>query len=128
MGERINDLVEKYVQLRDKKAEIDKSHREKVAKFNAAMGKIEAFLGEYFNDIGVESIRTSSGTAFRSTETTVKVDDRDAFLAFVRDSDAWAFLESRANKSAVDEYLKANEELPPGVSVTRRSVIRIHRS
>jgi hypothetical protein len=128
MGERINDMVEKYVQLRDRKAELEKAHKEKIAKFNAAMGKIEAFLMDYFNRIGVESARTPSGTAFKSTQTSVKVDDREAFLEFVKANEAWAFLESRANKSAVDEFLKEFEELPPGVSVSRRSVINIHRS
>ncbi len=124
----IGDLVAKYVALRDKKAEIEKAQKEQLARFKAVMDKIEALILDHFNETGVESARTPAGTAFKSIKSSVRVDDRDAFMAFVRDTDGWAFLEAKANKSTVDEYLKVNEALPPGVSLSRVATVNIRRS
>lgn len=124
----IGDLIAKYVALRDKKAEIEKAQKEQLARFKTVMDKIEAMILDHFNETGVESARTPAGTAFKSIKSNVRVDDRDAFMAFVRDTEGWAFLESKANKSAVDEYLKVNEALPPGVSLSRVATVNIRRS
>lgn len=124
----IGDLIAKYVALRDKKAEIEKAQKEQLARFKTVMDKIEALILDHFNETGVESARTPAGTAFKSIKSNVRVDDRDAFMAFVRDTEGWAFLESKANKSAVDEYLKVNEALPPGVSLSRVATVNIRRS
>jgi len=121
-------LVEKYVQLRDKKAELDKAHKEKMAKFNDAMKELESRLLDNLNTMGVESARTPNGTAYRTVRSSVKVEDRDAFLQFVKENGQWEFLESRANKPAVENYLEEQEELPPGLTINRQSVVNIRRS
>lgn len=121
-------LVDKYVQLRDKKSELDKQHKEHMAKYNSAMKKLEEMLLDQLNDLGVESARTPSGTAYRSIRSSVKVDDRDAFISFVKDNDGWDFVESRPNKTAVESYLEEQQELPPGVSMSRQAVVNIRRS
>ena len=121
-------LVEKYVQLRDKKAELDKAHKEKMAKFNDAMKELESRMLDHLNETGVESARTPNGTAYRSVRSNVKVEDRDAFLQFVKDNGEWEFLESRANKPAVESYLEDQQELPPGLSINRQHVVNIRRS
>ena len=124
----IQTLVEKYVQLRDKKSELDKAHKEKMAKYNNAMQELEARLLDNLNSMGVESARTPNGTAYRTVRSSVKVEDRDAFLDFIRENGEWEFLESRANKTAVESYLEEQEELPPGLSINRQSVVNIRRS
>ena len=124
----IQTLVDKYVQLRDKKSELDTAHKERMAKYNHAMKELESRLLDQLNTLGVESARTPSGTAYRSIRSSVKVDDRDAFISFVRDNDGWDFVESRPNKSAVESYLEEQQELPPGVSMIGKFVVKIRRS
>ena len=85
------------------------------------------FLAE-FNETGQESAKTEHGTAYKATRMSTKVSDRDAFLNFVRENEAWEFLESRANKTAVTAYMEENEDVPPGVDVSRISTINIRRS
>lgn len=124
----VQTLVDKYVQLRDKKSELDKQHKDKMAKYNEALKELESRLLDQLNTLGVESARTPSGTAYRSIRSSVRVDDRDAFISFVRDNDGWDFVESRPNKSAVESYLEEQQELPPGVSINRQAVVNIRRS
>lgn len=128
MDSDMQTLVNKYVQLRDKKQDLDKAHKEKMSRFSNVMKELEHMLLDQLNTLGVESARTPSGTAYRSVRSAVKVDDRDAFINFVKDSGEWDFLESRANKVAVESYLEEQQELPPGLSISRQAVVNIRRS
>lgn len=123
-----NEMVEHYVRLRDKRAEYKAEFDAKVQKIDLVLEKIEQKLMAYMNDTGIESIRTGAGTAYRSIKTTASVADRDIFLDFVRDHDAWELLETRAAKKAVEDYRAANDELPPGVNWSAVATINVRRS
>lgn len=125
---QIAELIAKYVKIRDAKAEKEAAHKEELKRYNNALFKIEQALLKEFNETGQDSAKTPAGTAYRSTRTSAKVSDRDAFLAFVRDSDGWDFLENRVNKTAVEAFIEEHDELPPGVDVTRVVTINIRRS
>lgn len=122
-----NDVVTKYIQLRDKKAQIKAEYDVKVAKIDEVMDKVEGKLIEYFQDTGLESIRTDAGTAYKTTRTSATVADWDAFLAHVVDTENYHLLEHRASKKAVEEYKQVNEDLPPGVNWREEIVVNIKR-
>ena len=124
----MSDLIGKYLKLRDAKAELDAKHKANIARYTKAMTKIETTLLSEFNETGQESAKTSVGTAYVSTRTSAKVADRDSFLQFVIENDAWDFIENRVNKIAAEEYLAEHEELPAGVDITRSMTVNIRRS
>lgn len=129
MPQQADALVERYVQLRDAKDKIAKEAKEKVAKLEAVMKKIEAILLQQFNEEGLENIRTAAGTAYKSTKTFASVKDWDAILAFVREHDLWQFLKHDVAKKAIEEYKEANDdELPPGVEWREEVTINVRRS
>lgn len=113
---RFDELVQKYIELRDKKAEMDAAHKAKVAKITDVMDKIEQKMLEVFNNTGMDSIKTEFGTAYRAELTTASVADREVFMRYVQEHNAWPLLEVRCSKSAVEEYQAANDELPPGIN------------
>lgn len=125
---QLDELIRKYLKIRDAKAEREAAHKEDMKRFTSALTKIEQLLLKEFNETGQDSAKTKSGTAYRSTRTSAKVADRDSFLAFVRDTEGWDFLESRVNKTAVEAFMEENGELPPGVDVSRAVTINIRRS
>lgn len=124
---RIDPLVERYVKLRDLKAKIKAEYDEKVGKLDEAMEKIESDLMSFLNQTGLETANSKFGTFFKRTTTSAKVADRDVFLHFVVEHDALNFLESRVNKTAVEEYIAENGALPPGVDVVRKVEISVNR-
>lgn len=124
----MSDLIGNYLKLRDAKAELDAKHKANIARYTKAMTKIETTLLSEFNETGQESAKTSVGTAYVSTRTSAKVADRDSFLQFVIENDAWDFIENRVNKTAAEEYLAEHEELPAGVDITRSMTVNIRRS
>lgn len=122
-----DDLVEKYIKIRDARDALKKQQAEELSRYTNALDKIEKMILADFNETGQTSATTPHGTAYRSVLTSVKVADRDAFIQFALDGNS-DFLESRANKKAVEAYLEENGELPPGIDVSRVTNINIRRS
>jgi hypothetical protein len=125
---KMSDLVAKYIQLRDKKAEYKAEYDAKVAKIEEVLDKIEGKFLQVFEESGMDSVKTEAGTAYKSTRVSVTTGDKDAFMEFVRTNDEWPLLEVRPSKSAVEEYRAAHDDLPPGINWRAEQVVNIRRS
>lgn len=124
---KINDIVERYIALRDKKAEIKKEYELKVAKIDEVMTKAEGVLLKHFDETGSESVKTAAGTAYKAHRTSATVADWDSAFGFIRDQEAWEMLEHRVNKKAVEEYKEQNGDLPPGINWRAEVVVNVRR-
>lgn len=126
----LNDeaLVKAYIQLRDRRSKrkaafdnddaTDKSHQE----------KIEVLLLKRFMENGIESVRTTAGTAYKSIRSSASVASWDDFFGFVQEHQAWSLLEHRASKTAVEEHKEVTGALPPGLNWREEVVINVRRS
>lgn len=124
---QIDKVVAAYITLRDNKKELQGQHKEELADLNAKMQTMEGWLMRELNKLGVESAKTEAGTAYKSKRTSVKVQDFEAFIQFVRENDFWHMLDRRASKAAAEEFLEAQGELPPGLSITVDQNVLIRR-
>ena len=124
----IGKLVEGYIALRDKKAEMKARHEQELAPIQAMLDKIEVHLLQQMQEQGVESYRTAVGTAYTSTRTSATVADWDSLLSFVQANGLWQMLERRVSKTAVDEYAAVHKDLPPGVNFRSEVVVNVRRS
>lgn len=125
---QLSELIGKYVQIRDKKAEIKAQYDAKIALVDEALSKIEAKLLETFQATGVESVRTDFGTAYTSTRHSCTAADKEAFLNFIRDNEEWGLLEVRPLKTAVEQYKSMHDDLPPGLNWRSEVVVNVRRS
>ena len=123
----IDQLVDKYIRIRDKKAEVQKTQKAELARFDEALHTIERVFLTFMQENNVDSLNTNHGTAYKRVQTSCTIADRVAFLNFVREGDNWAFADLRANAPAVKAYLDANESLPPGVNFTSRLTVNVQR-
>jgi hypothetical protein len=124
---KLDEIVGRYVALRDKKEEIAKRQKDELRPYNEALDKIEAALLNYFNQSGSDSCKTTAGTAFTSTRTSATVADRETFFDWVLEHNALDMLESRCNKTAVEQYLDSAGELPPGINRRVEKTVCVHR-
>ena len=124
----MDELIEKYVKLRDKKAEMKAEFDAKVAKFDEAMTKIENVILKKLNEDGADSYGTAAGTAFRQSVTSATVADRDMFLNYLKETDNWSLADVRCSKTSVKEFRDANDDLPPGINWREEQVVRIRRA
>lgn len=136
----VEELVKAYISLRDKKAELKAEFAKQQKPYDDALFQIESEMLAKMNDTGVESMKTAAGTAYKSIRSTVSVADKEAYKRFVlaqieaaeasAEDPLWAFdfLDVKANKSAVEDFLAAKDELPPGINLRREEVVGFRRA
>lgn len=124
----VDEIVARYIALRDKKAEIKAKYDAEVEAIDAAMSRVENYLLKLMTELGVESIRTSAGTPYVSRRTSATVADWEVFLDWVRSNGEWSMLERRANKTAVQSWRDEHNDLPPGLNWREERVVNIKRS
>lgn len=125
---KLDLIVERYITLRDKKAEMKAAYEASVASLNDGMAKLENAIMATLNEQGVESVRTAAGTAFKSVTNSATIADWDAYLAFVKENDRFDMLEKRCAKLAVEQYRAANDDLPPGVNWKSAVTVNVRRA
>ena len=124
----IETLVERYIALREKKAQIKAEYEAKVEQIDSLQSKVEGVLLRFFEEQGRSSIRTPAGTAYKATRVSATIADWDSFLEHVKANEAYEMLERRCSKVAVEQYKAANDELPPGVNWREDVVVNFRRS
>lgn len=124
----MDEIIEKYIKLRDGKAQLVQKHKEKMQGIDSVLTRIEAALLEEFREMGVQSVKTDAGTAYVQLRTSAGVADWDAVLAYIKENDAWDMLERRVNKSAVESFREEKNDLPPGVNWREEQVVNVRRS
>lgn len=124
----LDAVVERYVQLRDRKSEIKSEYEKKIRDIDDALDKVEAYLLAHLTAQGAESVKTKAGTFYKQKRTSVTVADWDAYFPWLKENGHWAMLEHRANKTAVEEFIAATQDVPPGLNIRAEYVVNIRRS
>ena len=125
---KIDALVERYIKLRDKKSEMKAAYERSVLDIDNAMGRVEAYLQDQMNTLGVTSLRSAFGTAYQGERVSATVADWDSMLTWVKANDHWSALEKRVSKTFVEAYKNEHNDIPPGVNVSVTRTVNIRRS
>lgn len=125
---KLNEVVEKYILIRDRRSARKKEFDAADAHDKELQAKIESKLLQVFEQTGLDSCRTEFGTAYKSSRSSASVADKEVFMKFVRDSQAWPLLEVRAAKTAIEQYKDEHQELPPGVNWSEEVTINVRRA
>ena len=123
----VDKVIEKYVELRKKKEDVEREAKNQVAVFREAMEKLEGYLLARMDVDGVTSYKTTSGTAFKTTVDHAGVADWEELIEFIKKNEAWTLLEKRVSKQAVRGYLDVGQPPPPGVNYVTRVDINIRK-
>jgi len=115
-GPKVGDVVERYMALRQHKAEMKKAYDDSVKPVDDAMDKLENWLLKQMQDTGVDSFKTPFGTAYSTTKTSCTVGEWSAVLDWVRSNEEWGMLTQAVSKDAVKAYREEHNDLPPGVN------------
>jgi len=124
----IDALIERYVLLRDKKAQIKAAYEAEVAEYDGAMDRIEGAIMAHLNATGTTKTGSKAGTAFIEKTTSCTTADAEAFFSYVQANGLWHLMDKRPNKTAVAEFRAANDDIPPGLNWREEAVVRIRRA
>lgn len=125
---QLDKIVERYVALRDRKAELKKAFEEQAATLTEAMDRLEAAILAHLNETGSESFRTSAGTAYKSVGTSITVADKAAFKDYLLETGQWELADIRAAKKNIEAFKAANDDLPPGLNWSQAITVGVRRS
>lgn len=123
----IEELVNQYVRLRDKIKEAEDAHKAKLKDAKDHLEKLNNTLLERLNQLGGESVKTSSGTVYRTTKRSASIADGDTFRQFVINNEAFDLVDWKANANAVDDFIKEQTAPPPGVNFTLTYTVGVRR-
>lgn len=124
-------LVKAYIDIRDARATRKAAYEAEDAADKAKQEKIEAEFLRRFNERGIDNVTARGiGTAYTSAKTSYTVADRDTYFAWIKqDADErMMFLEARANKTALEQYRAANDDIPPGVNTRTELTVNFRRA
>ncbi len=125
---KIDELAERYAKIRDKVAELEAAHKDKLAPYKDAMEKIEAHMLGVFNEQGSENVKTSFGTFYKAKATSATVSSKEDFKAYVIANERWDLTDLRASKTAVNDFVESAGEPPPGVNWTASFKVNFRKS
>jgi len=103
----VDRLISYYQDLRKQKEELEERHKEELAPVKEKMGKVEAALQKLMNDQNVKNIKGQHGTAYVTTQASVRTRDKDSLLEWAKENDRWDALDIKPNKTVAQQ-----EELP----------------
>lgn len=124
----IETRVDQYVRLRDLIKEKDDAHKKALAPYRETLEKLNNMLLNELNQIGGDSVNTKSGTVYRTTKKSASIEDGDAFMRHVIGSEAWELIDRKANVKAVEDFVEANGDLPPGIKWSTHQVVGVRRA
>jgi len=122
-----DDIVSKYVSIRDLKKQKEDAHKAEMAELNNRLGVIEGYLLADMKARGENSFSTPSGTAFIKHSEWLKVADKEVFLAWVKQQGDLSFLTVSASKTQCLEFKENTGSLPPGLNYSASLEVGIRR-
>lgn len=124
----IDDMIGRYVRLRDKKKELNAEHAKNIAKYDQAMDTLEAWLLEHMQQTKLRTLRGDHGTAYQSKRTSATVSNWQEFLTYVIEHDAWDLLEHRVAKLAAEALVEETKQPIPGVDMTSEVCVNVRKA
>lgn len=129
MAVSAGDAIAAYLKLRDKKAELADKHKDEMAPYNEKMTKLENFMLDVLNKASVDSMAFKGvGTMFKKEHTSVTAEEWDATLTWIKENNAWEFLERRVSKTVAQEYAAAHGAYPPGLKVVTSIGVQVRKT
>ena len=107
------DLTKTYIKIREERAKLSAQFKEEDAVLTRQLDRVKKGLLDYCDDHNVESVRTSEGLFFRSTQRKYWTADWEKMYAFVLKHEVPELFEKRLNQTNLKQFLEENPEVQP---------------
>jgi hypothetical protein len=124
----LDRLVSVYIKIRDKKNELAAAFAEQEKELAGKLDTVKQALLEHCKATGTESVKTASGTFWRTQKKRFWTSDWDAMNRFIVENEAVDLLEKRIHQGNMKQFLEENPEvLPPGLNADSEYSITVRR-
>jgi hypothetical protein len=125
--EDIGSAVQVYVTKRDDLRAWSKVMAEEETARKAELERIEVWLLQKADSLGVDSFKTPHGTAYKAKSEHYRVGNWDEIVEFIKRTNNFQILEKRIAKLATKEIQEQTGEIPPGITYTAEYVMNVLR-
>ena len=123
----IKSAVKVYVQQRDRLRAWQKKRDEEEAARKTELEAIEMWLIAKADELGVDSFKTSFGTAYKQIKEHFRIGDWPSFVEYVKETNNFQLFEKRVAKLAAKEVKDTTGELPKGLEYSSEFVMHVLR-
>ena len=121
-------LLKLFIGLRDRRAKRKADYEADDASDKDKQLLIEIEFLRRFNERGIDNVSSREhGTAYRSTRSSVTVEDPDTFMNHVTSNKAWELLDVRAKKKSCQDYQEHHGALVAGTKYSETQVLNFRR-
>jgi hypothetical protein len=124
------EVVSKYIALRDKRSALKKAFDLEDSKYKELQDMCEGWLLKQCNLLGADTLAIRGvGTAIRSRQLKASCKDWKAFDKFVLETGSTDLYERRIARKNLETFIEThNGDIPPGVDVIYEQVITVRRA
>lgn len=125
----VRSLIKAYIKLREARSTLKAEYEAKDEKLKEQMEKIQNALMSVIKETGSDSVKSAGvGVASRVKQVRVWAPDRDEFIEFVKEHDAFDLLENRIHQTNVKQFMEQHPDLPIPVNVDAKYIIKVTKA
>lgn len=124
----IGTRVARFVKIRDVRRMLKERYEKEDEIWKVALEKLQGELQAFLDTNNLKNVKTPAGTFYSSVRYTASLSDPEAFMKFVINNNQFDLLDRRANATAVKDYIKENNQPPPGCNLSAIQTVGVRRS
>jgi hypothetical protein len=122
-------IIKRYLDIRDEKKALEDRHKLELAPYHENLAALAGYMLLRLNRRGADNTKVKDvGTAYKSTTTSATCVDRDKFLKYVRDHEAWDLLTTHVAKDAALDVREKTGQPPDGVTMSVEVSVRFRKA
>lgn len=123
-----NKLTEVYLKIKNERAKIKAQFDEQDNILKEKQEKVKGAMLEYLKENELESVKTTTGTFYRSVRDKYWTNDWESMYKFVLENKVPEFFTKSLNQSNVKQFLEENpDKFPAGLSINSEYVLSVRK-
>lgn len=123
----IDEAIRFYVEERDALSDFMKAANAHETAVKSRLDSISMWLRDKGDELGTDSFKTQSGTAYRNVKVSYRMGDWNAFIGWIQQTGNFQCLEKRVAKNATKEVHDDTGLIPPGIEYVAEVEFNVRR-
>lgn len=129
MDVSVEKLTDVYLKIKGKRDILSRDFKQEDERLKTQQERIKKALLDYCKENDIESVRTDSGTFYRSIKTKYWTNDWASMHQFILQHEVPEFLTKSLNQANVKQFMDENPTLvPAGLNVDSEYVVSVRKA
>lgn len=124
----IADRVRQLVAVKQQKEKLKTEQEAAMKKLDEIYDALAHMVQTYLDTNGLQNLKVDDRVCYIYRRYSAPIQDKQAFMDYVKQNNKWDLLDVRANATAVREFAEANNALPTGCSLNTLSQLGVRKT